>query len=129
MHYLECIALLNYQLKKLCAGQRAQVDKSVADETLQTLVNIQAMLGSESSSIAMRVNDIMRSIDLIHQQTGLIMLTESMKDALVGGLRELLNDICIKAFNYHKVNDFENTAQIRPLMRQVVEVALEKGLI
>ena len=129
MHYLECIALLNYQLKKLCAGQRTQVPVSVADETLQTLMNIQTLLGDNIAELTMRINDIMRAIGIVNSTHGLVVLSETMKKTLVDGLTEIHDNICLKAFDYYKVNDFEPTEQIIPVMRRVVSVALEKGVI
>lgn len=129
MRYLECIALLNYQLKKLCAGQRTQVPVSVADETLQTLLNIQTLLGDNVGELTMRINDIMRAIGIINNTQGMVVLTETMKKTLVDGLTEIHDSICLKAFEYYKVTDFEPTEQIKPVMRRIVQVALEKGVI
>lgn len=129
MRYLECIALLNYQLRKLCAGQRTQVPVSVADETLQTLMNIQTLLGDNVGELTMRINDIMRAIGIINSTQGMVVLTETMKKTLVDGLTEIHDAICLRAFEYYKVTDFEPTEQIIPVMRRVVEVALEKGVI
>ena len=129
MRYLECIALLNYQLKKLCAGQRAQVPVSVADETLQTLLNVQTLMGDNIAELSMRIADVMRAIGVITNTSGLLVLTEAMKKTLIDGLTEIHDNICLRAFDYYKVNDFDVTEQIIPVMRRVVEVALEKGVI
>lgn len=77
----------------------------------------------------MRVNDIMRAIGVINQTQGLQVLTETMKNTLIDGLTEILEAICLKAFDYYKVNDFDCNDQTRPVMRKVVQVALEKGVI
>lgn len=129
MHYLECIALLNYQLKKLCAGQRVQVATSVAEETLQTLINLQTLLGNDIGELTMRIHDIMNAIGVITAQSGMDVLTDAMKKSLVDGLTEVHDAICLKAFEYYKVTDFQPTEQIIPVMRRVVQVALDKGVI
>lgn len=77
----------------------------------------------------MRINDILRAINLITGMNGLVVLTDTMKKTLVDGVTEIMDALCLRAFDYYKVNDFELTDQTRPVLRKVVQVALEKGVI
>lgn len=81
------------------------------------------------AELTMRINDIMRAIGIVNNTQGLVVLSETMKKTLVDGLTEIHDNLCLKAFDYYKVNDFEPTEQIIPVMRRVVKVALEKGVI
>lgn len=56
-------------------------------------------------------------------------LTQSMKEALVSGVSELLSTLRLKVFDFYKYNDFEPTEELIPIMRAVVTEALRKGVI
>ena len=130
MHYLKCIALLNFLLKKLCEGQRQQVPVSTVNEAQRIMVSLKSLLEeSESVEIAVRLDDIMSAIISIKSTEGLTFLTEAMKESLVVGIREMSDMIAIEAFMYFRLHDFELTEEIKPVLRSVVEVALEKGVI
>lgn len=88
------------------------------------------MLAKENDpSIETLVNDIMSSIVSIKETSGLTNLTESMKTTVTSGISDLRSMVCMKAFEFFKVNDFEPTKEVIPIMRDVVKVALEKGAI
>ena len=129
MHYLECIALLNYLLRKLCAGQRMQVPATVAEEVQQTVIAVNKRLPKDAFNETMRANDIMDSISVIKSTDGLVYLTEQMKNTLIDGITELCDGLCLRAFTYFQTNDFEPTEEMIKIMRNVVSVALEKGVI
>lgn len=132
MNYLECISLLNYLLKRLHAGQRQQVPVTVVTEVMTVLLSVNKKLSSMDLNDPMlptRINDILGSINLIKSTAGLTHLSEVMKNSLVSGITELRDGICIEAYTYYQINEFDPTEQIVPIMRTVVEVALAKGVI
>lgn len=130
MHYLKCIVMLDFLLKKLYAGQRQQVPVSVVSEVQTGVIAIQKMLEKENSpELKQRLNDIMESVIVIKSTQGLQFLTDLMKSTLTSGLTELSDDISLKAYQYFSVNDFEVSEEIIPVMRNVVKVALAKGVI
>lgn len=79
--------------------------------------------------LKIKLDDLMQAVIDIKSTPNLMTLSDNMKNALVSGVQEISTEICIKAFNYYKVNDFEPEEQIIPVMRKVVTVALEKGMI
>ncbi len=130
MHYLKCIALLSFMLKKLNAGQRASVPISAVDEVQTGMVSIQTLLGGEKDpEVSNRINDVMASTLIIKQTQGLVNLSDDMKNTLIQGVTELKDMISLLAFDYFKVHDFEPTKQLIPVLRTVVKTALEKGVI
>ncbi len=130
MHYLKCIALLDFLQKKLYIGQRQQVPVSAVEEIQRSMVSIRAVLEKEPDpEQSNMIDDIMGSIISIKETPGLTNLTEAMKNSLNYGLSELQDSFALKAFEYFEVNDFEPTKQIIPVMRKVVSTALEKGVL
>lgn len=130
MHYLECIALLDYLQKKLFAGQRRQVPISTVNEVHTVLVALNKRLGKEQNvEVKIRLRDIMESVVAIKGTEGLTVLTDSMKTTLTSGIAELYSELALLAFEYFKLHDFEPTAPIIETMRKVVSVALEKGVV
>ena len=130
MHYLKCIALLDFLQKKLCKGQRQQVPISVANEVQTAVIGVQALMEKENNpEVSNRLNDIMAGVVTIKSTSGLTYLTDSMKNALISGIDELSETIALLAFKYFQVNDFEPTEQIIPVMRNIVKVALTKGVL
>ena len=130
MYYLQCIAMLEYLLQKLSAGQRVQVPVEVVDEVQNVLVSLNKKLEKENNrDITVRIRDIMEAAIEVRNATGMTMLTDDMKNAIISGVNELLSLIRLLAFNYFKINDFEPTPEIIPIMRGVVEEALLKGVV
>ena len=130
MHYLECIALLEFLLKKLCAGQRTQVHVSVVSEVQTSVIALQKRLEKENNAeINSRIRDLMESVIAIKNTSGLVNLTESMKTTLVAGLNEISDTISLLAYRYFQTHEFEPTNEIIPVMRNVVSVALAKGVL
>lgn len=130
MHYLECIALLGFLRKKLYAEQRTQVPIAVVDEVQTTIIALQKRLEKEhNAEIDSRIRDLMSSILAIQSTKGLDNLTESMKNTLISGLTEVSDTISLLAFRYFQTHDFEPTDEIIPVMRNVVRVALAKGVL
>lgn len=130
MHYLQCIAMLEYLLQKLNAGQRVQVPVEIVDEVQNVLIALNKKLERENNrEITLRIRDIMEAAIEVRNATGLTFLTDDMKNAITSGIHELLSHIRILAFNYFKINDFEPTPEIIPIMRGVVEEALLKGVV
>lgn len=130
MHYLECIAMLEYLLKKMSNGQRTQVPVSVVDEVQTVIIALNKKLKDESNTlVTVRIRDILEAVQVVKSTQGILFLTEMMKDQINSGIQELLSCIRLAAFEYFKTHDFEPTPQIIPVMRSVVKEALSKGVI
>ena len=130
MHYLECIALLEFLQKKLFAGQRVQVPVTVVDEVQTSIIALRKRLEKENNAeIDSRIRDLMESVFVIKSTNGLINLTDAMKNTLVSGISEISDLISLLAYSYFQTHDFEPTNEIIPVMRNVVRVALAKGVL
>ena len=130
MHYLECIAMLEFLLKKLHSGQRTQVPVTVVDDVQQVLVQVDRKLQQETSpEIKARIRDAMEAAAEVQGITGVLVLTDNMKLALTSGVTELLSSTQMLAYEYYKYNDFDPTPEIIPIMRGVVSTALARGAI
>ena len=130
MHYLECIALLEFLQKKLYAGQRVQVPVSVVDEVQTSIIALRKRLEKENNAeIDSRIRDLMESVFVIKSTNGLVNLTDAMKNTLVSGISEVSDLISLLAYSYFQTHDFEPTNEIIPVMRNVVRVALAKGVL
>ena len=130
MHYLECIALLEFLQKKLFAGQRVQVPVTVVDEVQTSIIALRKRLEKENNAeIDSRIRDLMESVFVIKSTNGLVNLTDAMKTTLVSGISEISDLISLLAYSYFQTHDFEPTNEIIPVMRNVVRVALAKGVL
>lgn len=130
MHYLECIALLEFLQKKLFAGQRVQVPVTVVDEVQTSIIALRKRLEKENNAeIDSRIRDLMESVFVIKSTNGLVNLTDAMKNTLVSGISEVSDLISLLAYSYFQTHDFEPTNEIIPVMRNVVRVALAKGVL
>lgn len=130
MLYLECIAMLEFLLKKLHSGQRTQVPVTVADDAQQVMVQLNRKLeDNQDTELRVKLRDTMEAIAEVNNVQGILVLTDAMKQALVNGVTDLLNTLQLLAFDYFKYNDFEPTEEIIPIMRNVVATALARGVI
>lgn len=130
MRYLECIAMLEFLLKKLHSGQRTQVPVTVADDAQQVMVQLNRKLeDNQNTELRVKLRDTMEAIAEVNNVQGILVLTDAMKQALVSGVTDLLNTLQLLAFDYFKYNDFEPTEEIIPIMRNVVATALARGVI
>lgn len=130
MRYLECIAMLEFLLKKLHSGQRTQVPVTVADDAQQVMVQLNRKLeDNQDTELRVKLRDTMEAIAEVNNVQGILVLTDAMKQALVNGVTDLLNTLQLLAFDYFKYNDFEPTEEIIPVMRNVVATALARGVI
>lgn len=130
MRYLECIAMLEFLLKKLHNGQRTQVPVTVADDAQQVMVQLNRKLeDNQDTELRVKLRDTMEAIAEVNNVQGILVLTDAMKQALVSGVTDLLNTLQLLAFDYFKYNDFEPTEEIIPIMRNVVATALARGVI
>ena len=128
MHYLECIQLLDYLLGKLHSKERVQVPVSVLEDLMTVISTVREKLAEETNPmLKARIDDTLSCYTLAKERPNLINLTEDMKSAIVSGVMELRSECCILAFHYFQTHDFEPTAQIIPIMRSVVETAIERG--
>lgn len=129
MRYLECIEMLQYLLKRMCAGQRKQVPVSACDEVQSVVIQIQKKLDKDLTPLEQAiVRDLMGAIALATETSGMLNLTDNMKNSIVDGLNELLAAVALKAFEYYRTHDFDPTPEIIPIMRMVVQVAVDKGV-
>lgn len=130
MRYLECIAMLEFLLKKLHSGQRTQVPVTVADDAQQVMVQLNRKLeDNQDTELRVKLRDTMEAIAEVNNVQGILVLTDAMKQALVSGVTDLLNTLQLLAFDYFKYNDFEPTEGVIPIMRNVVATALARGVI
>ena len=130
MHYLECIAMLEYLLKKMCAGQRVQVPVNVVDEVQTVIVALNKKLENEKSpAITVIIRDILEAVQVVKSTQGILFLTDTMKLQINSGIEELLSELRLLAFDHFKTNEFEPTEQLIPVMRSIVKEALAKGVI
>ena len=130
MHYLKCIELLKYALDKLNVGQRRQVSVQGCSEVQMVLLNVQKTLKDDLNPMEQSIiSDVLQAIVLATKTPGLLCLTDEMKNSMVEGINELRASIALKAYSYFLVHEFEPTEHIIPLMRFVVECALEKGML
>lgn len=130
MRYLECIAMLEFLLKKLHSGQRTQVPVTVADDAQQVMVQLNRKLeDNQDTELRVKLRDTMEAIAEVNNVQGILVLTDAMKQALVNGVTDLLNTLQLLAFDYFKYNDFEATEEVIPIMRNVVATALARGVI
>lgn len=130
MRYLECIAMLEFLLKKLHSGQRTQVPVTVADDAQQVMVQLNRKLeDNQDTELRVKLRDTMEAIAEVNNVQGILVLTDAMKQALVSGVTDLLNTLQLLAFDYFKYNDFEPTEEIILIMRNVVATALARGVI
>lgn len=130
MRYLECIAMLEFLLKKLHSGQRTQVPVTVVDDAQQVMVQLNRKLeDNQDTELRVKLRDTMEAIAEVNNVQGILVLTDAMKQALVNGVTDLLNTLQLLAFDYFKYNDFEPTEEIIPIMRNVVATALLRGVI
>lgn len=75
-----------------------------------------------------RIDDILSCYTLAKERPNLTNLTEGMKSAIVNGCTELRVECCTLAYYYFQTHDFDDTPQIIPIMRSVVQVAIERGV-
>lgn len=130
MRYLECIAMLEFLLKKLHSGQRTQVPVTVADDAQQVMVQLNRKLeDNQDTELRVKLRDTMEAIAEVNNVQGILVLTDAMKQALVSGVTDLLNTLQLLAFDYFKYNEFEPTEEVIPIMRNVVATALARGVI
>lgn len=82
-----------------------------------------------NNQITIRVRDILEAVEVVKATRGLEFLTDTMKTTLNSGVSELMSILRLLAFEFFKINDFEPTDEIIPIMRDVVSEALRKGVI
>ncbi len=129
MKMLECIAMLNYLLDQLQSGKRVQVPVSVYEEVKQVLIPLYkkvTMFSDDATQLA--IEQLMEAVNLV-DVSSMQYLTDTSRDALVEGVSAVKDAVAMQAFEHFKTNDFDPTADIIPLMRDVVRVAAMKGVI
>lgn len=130
MHYLECIALLDYLRKKLQIEQRVPVPIGVLDEVKQQVLAVDNRVSKEGDpQINALLDDLKVSLFSVEVVPGTENIPDTVKTALADGVQRLLHFIAIKAYHHFEVNSFEPNNIINKSMRIVVEEALEEGVL
>lgn len=128
MKYLNIIQMLNFCLQKLNAETRMQVPTSQLKELQQLLIIVQKKMDSEAT-VMFRITcqDLMEAMAIALDMKEMESLSNTLKMTLVEGVGTLKRIVCDLAYDYYSVTDFEATAEVIPLMRDVVSVHLLGG--
>lgn len=134
MRYLNCIEMLNYILTKILkADSRSPVPTSKMNELLTCFRSLKDMLNDEQINdpmVTVRMDDLMRAtLVVMDTSIGMTNLTEEMKSSLIDGVNEIKTGVCIEAYNYYCVTEFEPTDQTRSIFLEIAEVAAQNGLL
>lgn len=131
MRYLNCLEMLNYILRTLKADTRQAVPVHKMDTVMTSLVTVQSMLVADQITdivVRAKLSDILNAVVAVEKNTvGMTSLTDTMKQELVKGVKALETSLATEAYSYYWDNEFEDTPEIRPLMRQVVSLYAESG--
>lgn len=128
MIYLDSITLLDYALKKLNADKRDQVSVSMLPEIKQVVAVATTKVGADQS-VAYRIShdDLLEALMAAQSLSGMKNLTEKMKQTIVDGVRTMKHELCVKAYDYYSMHDFEPTEANIPILREIVRDHLFGG--
>lgn len=131
MPYRECIEILNYALKILRYDSRQSVRIEKMNELMGCIKSAEAMC-TEAQIFDIQVkatfSDLMAAVVAVKSQsTGMMMLTDVMKQTLVSGVVQIKEHVCIKAYGYYEEHDFEDTPENVPIFRDIVMTYAEAG--
>lgn len=126
MHFLKCIELLNYLLDRISGETRKQILVKDAVAVRNGLVTVNSTL--KEDRVLPEISDLIVAIDEI-EKSGVTYLTAQMKNVVVQGLKSIKADIACKAYEYLKTNEFDVTEKTKPIAREVVEIALQQGVL
>lgn len=102
----------------------------MVNDVQTVIVQVNRKLENENNhNITLRVRDILEAVEVVKTTNGMQYLTETIKTTLSSGICELISILRLLAFDFYKVNQFEPTEEIIPVMRGVVSEALAKGVI
>lgn len=87
------------------------------------------LANSQDFEISSKVLDLYTSIYALKDTPGILNLSDQMKVSIVSGITTIKELICVKAFKFFRTTEFDVTDEIIPVMREIVAVALDKGLI
>lgn len=80
------------------------------------------------SIVEVTLKDLMSStLSIMHSDLKLQNLTDTMKQELISGVINIRNAVAIPAYSYYRNTEFEDTPDIIPLMRSVVEGYAQSG--
>ena len=128
MIYLESIVLLDYALKKLNAGKRDQVAVSTLTEIQQVVKVATTKLGENPGLVyKMALEDLLEALSTAQSLSGMLSITDKMKQTVVDGVMTLKTEVCRLAFKYYSTHEFEVTESVIPTMREVVKVQFLGG--
>lgn len=89
------------------------------------------MLAEEQISdpmVTVSMNDLMGATLVVQKScSGMINLTDTMKQELIEGIKTLKSAVANAAFHFYEIHEFEPRPEVIPLMRDVVETYVEDG--
>lgn len=130
MKMLESIAMLNYLLGKLEAGKRTLVPIAVYDELKTVLIPLYKKVAAFSNEqTQFQLTLLMEAVNLVSLGESVQFIPDTAREALIEGVENVKESICLQAYDYYKFHDFEPTNTIIPLMREVVRAAAMKGVM
>lgn len=128
MIYLDSIALLDYNLRKLNADKRDQVPVSILPEIRQVASVASTKIGVEPSLVyKLAYEDLLEALVTAQSLNGMKNLTDKMKQMIVDGVRTMKHELCVGAYDYYSTHEFEVTDSLIPTMREVVKEHLFGG--
>lgn len=80
------------------------------------------------SIVMAKMNDITSAVITVKQNSvGMQNLTDVMKQELIGGVDGIKSSLSSLIVRYYRENEFEATAEVIPIMRDVVDCYLASG--
>lgn len=117
--YLEVLSMLDMMLKKLDAGTRTQVPKSVAVGISREINMVMDKLTVVNTPLW--VVDYAKSVESI-AASDVTYLSNNMKQSIVEGLEQLKTEVAKHTYVYYSTHDFTPREKTIPLLREVVRL-------
>lgn len=121
MKYLDSIELINMQTEVLREGTRMEIDSSDIENITQALYTAVISLDEEDRKgmVAIVLEDVYKSINLV-KQVNYVKVPDSIRKSLIMGLKKLKYEICLMAYDYYSINEFQPTPEVVEIMQDVV---------
>lgn len=129
MKFLECFAMLKFMLDQLYVGQRKPVPVQTYNEIRNSVIQLEIKLRElqTTADITFYFRQLEEAVGIVDIPQGSVYLTDKTKEVLVDAILEVKKAVALAAFEHFKLVDFEPTPVIIPLMRDIVQIAAEKG--
>lgn len=75
----------------------------------------------------MYFNDLMMGVTASSNMKTLEYLTDVMKQTLISGVIQIETCVAVEAFEYYSKTEFDDTPNVVPLMKRVVELYVDNG--